>query len=260
MNNTQELKLLYSTTKYLESINHPDAYRISKEICEYAKYSENEISEILKRLKCDEPWEYIRGWAEFDDMKLLVNNSTLIPRIETLEIIEIFSTLISPDIKQIVDIGSGTGAIGLALNNRYPDIKTVLIEKYQETLKILGQNNKKYGNRNCSVIQSDLLSEYKINIPTLIVANLPYVSPIDYEMLDNSVKDYEPKTALLAENSGLSLILDLLDSIKKNINVRGCILEIDPKQKSILEKMDLEFNQEFVQDFRGLFRFLKLYR
>lgn len=258
--NNQEIHLLSKTIKLLDEINHPDSYRIAKEICNHTNYNIDENIRIIQRLKTGEPWEYIRGWAEFDGLKLIVNRDTLIPRLETLEILDLVKDCIQNDIKEIIDIGSGSGAIGLALAKRYPKLNITLVEKYNKTLKVLKVNTTRFGFKNTRVIQSDLLDSYYIEHPSIVIANLPYIPTNDYINLDKSVKDFEPKEALDGGKDGLNIIKKLIKQVEGNSLIKCVILEIDPKQKSILNKMDLKFKKVFIKDFRGLFRFLKLYR
>lgn len=260
MMNNQEILILSKIIKLLDEINHPDSYRIAKEICTHTNYNQDENSSIFNRLKTGEPWEYIRGWAEFDGLKLIVNRSTLIPRLETLEILEIVKPCIQNDVLEIFDIGSGSGAIGLALAKRYPNINITLIEKFDKTIKVLRENNTNLGFTNTKIIQSDLLNNYDIKFPSIVIANLPYIPTNDYINLDKCVKDFEPKEALDGGINGLEIIRELIKQVNNNSLVKCVILEIDPKQKSILKKMDLKFKKVFIKDFRGLFRFLKLYR
>lgn len=92
------LEALAKTIKFLQQINHPDPTRIAKEILDYCdlkllttKLTTKQlstISAIENRLKTGEPWEYIRGWAEFCGLRFQVNLSVLIPRVETEEIVK----------------------------------------------------------------------------------------------------------------------------------------------------------------------------
>lgn len=258
--NNEQLKLVSSIQYHLESFSHPDSYRVAKEICEFVEFDKRKAESISNRLENGEPWEYVRGWIEFDTNILKVTKDTLIPRIETLQILDICDSCITPEIKRIYDIGTGSGAIAISLSKRHPDLEIVALDISQRALDIAKKNADTNAQKNIQFKHSNLLEGIIIPQPSIIVANLPYIPTNDYLNLDSSVKDHEPRIALDGGKEGLDQILKLLEQVKDNMNVKAVILEIDPEQTKILDVLDLGFSKEFIKDFRGLFRFLKLYR
>ncbi len=255
------LSIIAHTTKRLEEINHPDALRISKEICEFTNYSQPEIDNIVLRLSQNEPWEYIRGYTDFDGNKIYVNRDTLIPRIETLQILEIFKEF--EDVENVIDVGCGSGVIGISLAKRYPSLQISFLDISKDALEVTKRNiieNKV--ETNTEVKNNDLIHDIKCKPNTIVIANLPYIPTSDYLKLDKSVKDFEPQLALDGGQDGLEIIKVLIEQLLNDSNVIGAIFEIDPSQKEILTNLlekQSKFQFAFEYDFRGLLRFLKLY-
>lgn len=255
------LAVIAYTAKKLEEISHPDALRVSKEICEFTNYSQPEIDSIVLRLSQNEPWEYIRGYTDFDGNKICVNKNTLIPRIETLQILEILKEF--NDVNNVIDVGCGSGAIGISIAKRYPSLPVQLIDISKEALVVTKKNiaeNKV--SLNTKVIHNDLLNDIQCKPNTLVIANLPYIPTMEYLELDKSVKDFEPQLALDGGNDGLKIINVLIEQLLVDSDIKGAILEIDPSQKELLTKLlgtQSKFKHTFTYDFRGLLRFLKLY-
>ena len=112
MNN--DLALLYKIQSVLKDSGYHDITRISQEILTYIRSNKILPEEIFNRLLSNEPWEYISGEAEFRGYKLHVNSNVLIPRVETEQIVDIAKENLK-GIKNIVDIGTGSGCIAISL-------------------------------------------------------------------------------------------------------------------------------------------------
>ena len=203
------LSRIYRINKYLNSIGCPDSYRISKEIANYLndnpKFSEESI---LKKLTQGYPWEYIQGHVLFCNLKFKVTKDTLIPRIETEQLVYDCVKLIKKDnIKNIIDVGTGSGCIIISIASilgNFPysfyatDIscKALNIARYNEKT-ILKSKKIKW-------IENNLIEEINdITKDTIVIANLPYIPTKQYKKLDRSVLEYEPKVALDGGENGL---------------------------------------------------------
>ena len=206
----------------LRELNYPDIARISNEISEHISASTTTYTQIITRLKQHEPWEYIRGWAEFCGSRFNVTPATLIPRLETETLVERGIEIAKDMLKvskelQIVDIGTGSGAIiisvakGLSTANGINYIATDISES---ALTVARENAQLNLVNNVDFLNSNLIESDKINFnaPTLLLANLPYLGEAEFDTLDLSVKLYEPKSALVAGVTGHELYLQLLDA------------------------------------------------
>lgn len=261
MNNSQ-LVVLAEIIRELDSFNHPDSTRIGKEIAEFTSYKKSNYQEVISKLKTAEPWEYICGHTEFDGNVLKVNSNVLIPRLETLELLDLADKY-ATEVKEILDVGTGSGAITISIAKRYPSIKVTGIDISVKAID-LAKHNAVQNQVQAKFIQSDLLSKFSFKQTTLVMANLPYIPTNEYTNLDKSVKDFEPKLALHGGKDGLDIIKRLINQVSKQSKIRAVILEIDPSQRDLLQtyakEVIPEFKQVFHQDFRGLLRFLELYR
>ncbi len=96
----------------LKESGYYDISRISKEIFDFSQVESVELELILDRIRQQEPWEYIRGYAYFRGERYIVNRNTLIPRIETEQLVDIAISLIKENsYSKVFDIGTGTGCI-----------------------------------------------------------------------------------------------------------------------------------------------------
>lgn len=257
--NNSEIILFTEVSKFLNEINHPDSIRIGKEIIQFTNSNRLKINLILERLKKGEPWEYIRGWSEFKGFKIFVNSKTLIPRIETEQLVDIINEELNNQLVQIIDVGTGSGAISIALKKLNPHMVVKAIDISKGALEVTKKNCIE-NDVEIELIQNDLLNNFEISMPTIIVANLPYIPHSQYLSLEVSVKDYEPSSALDGGVDGLDYISKLITQCRANLSVKKIFLEIDPSQSKTLKNQFPEFKVSEYYDFNGLLRFLKLDR
>lgn len=191
---------------------------------------------ILKRSK-NYPIAYITGHKYFFGLKFKVNKHVLIPRPETELLVE--STLRVADPQgQILDIGTGSGAIAVSLAKNLENAKIIASDNSSFALSMARKNARAYKlNKRIKFIKSNLLNKFKNFQINIIVANLPYVKS-DWD--DASIK-HEPDNALYSGKSGLVHYFKLLKQIKKfNINSKYLLLEISPEQVEIISKKTKE--------------------
>ncbi|HQA99236.1 MAG TPA: HemK/PrmC family methyltransferase [Candidatus Dojkabacteria bacterium] len=275
------LKKLFQIQKTLEKAGYFDISRVANEIYSYPEENDIEIEDILKRIEKDEPWEYIRGYAEFRGINFLVTKDTLIPRIETEQIVDIALDLIEKKnipYSKIIDIGTGTGCIIISLYKELKKNKEEIEEKEKnrgkdkeytflatdsssKALDIAKENAKRNSIKNISFVKKNLISIEDLENNSLILANLPYIPTNQYMELDKSVKDFEPKKALDGGQDGLKYYKELLTIIqktqKKNIDL---IVEIEPSTLTDLKKLVPENTSlKIIKDFREKNRFLLLH-
>lgn len=240
MNN--ELQILFQIQEALKTSGYFDISRVAKDVLEYSSNNPQSIDEILKRIKDNEPWEYIKGKGEFRGENYKLNSYTLIPRIETEIMIDIAKQelLKSPTpYTDIVDIGTGSGCIVISLVKELStqsNYGNVIYEYHatdisSEALNIARVNEKDILKK--SIIQfteTNLIENLSFEKGDflLILANLPYIPTQQYLSLDKSVVDFEPRTALDGGENGLQYYEILLNQIKEK-NIKGCaIFEIEP--------------------------------
>ncbi len=180
------------------------------------------INEKRSRRADKEPLAYILGYREFYGRKFFVTPEVLIPRPETETIIDISKEL-KP--KSILDVGTGSGCIAITLALELPNSQISAIDISDDALRI-AQKNAAHHNAKVDFYKSNLLKDYQPEPNTLIIANLPYVDK-NWDWLDHKALDYEPATALYAEQDGLELIYRLINQTPPSCPL---LLEADPSQ------------------------------
>ncbi|MCP0885964.1 peptide chain release factor N(5)-glutamine methyltransferase [Ligilactobacillus sp. WILCCON 0076] len=199
--------------------------------------------------KCCEgyPPQYLLGYTNFFGLQLKVNADTLIPRPETEELVEwILTDCTQKRNLKIVDIGTGSGAIGLALKRQRPDFNITATDISTKALAV-AQKNAQALNLMLNLKQSDLFSslEEKYDI---IVSNPPYIAYDEESFMDESVKKYEPQMALFADNHGLAIYQRLATEIKPYLKQNTRLyVEIGFKQgEAVLEIFKNKFKHATV--------------
>ena len=197
------------------------------------------VKEIYKKLAAHIPAQYIIGSAEFFGMQLKVDERVLIPRPETEELVELILAE-NPEMNlSVLDIGTGSGAIALALAKNRPDWSVTAADISQDALE-LAMENAKAQNLNLSFIKSDCFSEISAKYD-IIVSNPPYISCEDQEEVGLNVLHSEPHLALFADEDGLAIYRRIAEDSKDYLNDGGKIyLEIGYKQGQSVPALFME--------------------
>ena len=197
------------------------------------------VEEIYKKLAAHIPAQYIIGHAEFFGMQLKVDERVLIPRPETEELVELILTENLKDNLRVLDIGTGSGAIALALAKNRPDWSVTAADISQDALD-LSLENAYAQNLNLSFIKSDCFSEISAKYD-IIVSNPPYISRADEVEVGLNVLHSEPHLALFADEDGLSIYRRIAEDSKDYLNDGGKIyLEIGYKQGQSVPALFME--------------------
>ncbi len=260
-----DLKTLFYIQEVLKESGYYDISRISKEIFDFSQVESVELELILDRIRQQEPWEYIRGYAYFRGERYIVNRNTLIPRIETEQLVDIAISLIKENsYSKVFDIGTGTGCIIISLakeiENRGNKISFVATDISTPALDIAKQNASNLKVKNINFKSENLINKFWLSNESLIIANLPYIPSRMYQELEPSVKDYEPKIALEGGRDGLSYYKKLFSIIEKSEKEVDLLIEIEPTTLSAFKKI-LENKQikKIYKDYRGKKRFLLIH-
>jgi release factor glutamine methyltransferase len=239
--------LILEIQRELEKLKYPTPLAISKEIVSFTKGNKEKIGKIFKRLKKNEPWEYIKGYTYFKGNKILVNKNVLIPRIETEQLVDIAIENIGEikGEKQIFDIGTGSSCIAISLSKVFKeDIFAIDISK--KAVEVAKKNIEVNNCKNIKLVNTNLLDfDFNNKVPTVIIANLPYLPSRSIEKLDPSVKKYEPISALDGGEKGHFFYTKLLEQIKiKNINLKYAIFEIDPSIAKYFDSSNFDIKKD----------------
>jgi release factor glutamine methyltransferase len=187
---------------------------------------------LLARRLAHEPTAYIVGQREFYGLDLETTPAALIPRPETeLLVQEALSRACGRQPLLIVDVGTGNGAIAVALAVHLPQAALVAIDLSRDALSLAVRNARRHGvESRVSFLQADLLAPLA-QAADLIVANLPYVRSADWEGLPPEIREHEPRAALDGGPDGLREIERLLAQAPSYLRPGGSLLvELGPPQ------------------------------
>lgn len=248
-----EARLLLAETCGMSPVDAAFAERSATE-AEVAAFRE-----FLRRRAGREPAQYILGKAYFYDLELEVSPAVLIPRPETELLVDrMIETL--PQGGRLLDLGTGSGAIALAVARHRPDARVTGIDISADALEIAKRNARKVGAKNVEFVLSDLFSSLDGERFDAVAANLPYVPEEDRPLLAPEVALREPATALFARDGGLAVINRALAALPEHVSPGGrAIFELDPRQAAVVsEKLAaLGFSSAIRCDLTGRERFVE---
>ncbi|SHG93429.1 release factor glutamine methyltransferase [Thermosyntropha lipolytica DSM 11003] len=218
--------------------------------------------EWIKRRVKGEPTAYITGSKEFMSLEFKVTPHVLIPRPDTEILVEEALHLANrwQEKVRICDVGTGSGAIAVSLAYYLKRAHVYATDISEEALKVAEYNAQKHGVKvvfKAGDLMQPLAGEEKFHI---ITANLPYISEEEYIKLSPSVRDYEPKSALLAPGDGLDLYRSLLPQAWELLYAGGYLLmEIGFNQgEKALAMAEKWGKAEIIKDLAGRDRVVKL--
>ena len=176
------------------------------------------------------PMQQIIGHEWFYERKFKVTIDTLIPRPETEEWLDRVLSILPKAPLNVVDIGTGTGVLGLTMKLERPENYLTLTDISEDALEVAKGNAQTLG-AEVSFKQGDLLEPLKGETFDVVLCNPPYISEDEKTVMDQSVLDHEPQSALFAEEDGLAIYKRLAASIEDYLNPNAQIfLEIGYKQ------------------------------
>ena len=179
---------------------------------------------LLKRREKGEPIAYILGEQDFWSLSLETSPSTLIPRADTERLVEVALELMPSGASRIVDLGTGTGAIALALAKEWPASQVIGVDYQVEAVQLAERNAQRNSISNVEFRQSDWFSALIDEAPfDLIVSNPPYIDPEDEHLSRGDVR-FEPLTALIAEDHGLADIRNIIKQAVSYLSPLGWLM------------------------------------
>ena len=236
----------YDINLYLEKDNKAD------------KRVEDRFISGVKELVLNKPLNYVLGYSYFYGYKMFVNKDVLIPRFETEELVglilaKIDSECINKDNLVLADVGTGSGAIAIALKKEEPGLDVYASDISKEALEV-AKKNAIYNKANINFLEGSMLDpliekELKLDI---LVSNPPYIK--NDEILDNSVKDYEPHVALFGGDDGLKFYRLIFKDVNKVMKKDGMLFfEMGYDQKDNLVSLAKEyFKDAYIEVFKDI--------
>ena len=219
----------------------------------------------LERRAAREPLQHVVGVAHFYGLTLAVSPDVLVPRSETERLVELgleaIKSVLEPN---VLDVGTGSGAVALALKAERPDAVVWATDLSEKALSVAAENAERLSLK-VTFVQADLLNNPTVQTfaerADLLVANLPYLPETDAAWLSPEVQ-HDPASALFSGSDGLGHARRLLEQASTLLKPGAtCLLELDPRNVRQAEaEVSGWAEKEVLTDLVGRERFLKLKR
>lgn len=184
---------------------------------------EAQLTALLARRKTGEPVAHLVGEREFWSLPLYVSAATLIPRPDTECLVEQALARLPTAACSILDLGTGTGAIALALATERPDCTVTAVDVMPDAVTLAQRNVERLGLGNVTVLQSSWFTALENRLFALIVSNPPYIDEHDPHLAQGDVR-FEPLTALVAANEGLADLDHIVTTSRQHLLPGGWLL------------------------------------
>ena len=194
-----------------------------------------ECRELVRRRGTREPVAYVIGHWGFRRLDLMVDRRVLVPRPETELVVErCLQLLEGGERPAVVDVGTGSGAIALAVKDERPDARVTACDISVDALAVAAANAERLG-LDVTFVQSDLLDQVEDGPFDLVVSNPPYVSAGEVDALEPEVAVHEPRLATVAGEDGLEVYRRLLPQAAERLAPGGwLVLECGAGQAAAL--------------------------
>lgn len=181
------------------------------------------FSSYLQRRRAGEPVAYILGQQGFWKLDLEVAPHTLIPRPETELLVETALTLLPATMARVLDLGTGTGAIALALACERPAWQLTAVDRVLEAAALAERNRQRLHLENVTVLSSHWFSALEGKRFDLIISNPPYIAATDPHLVAGDVR-FEPASALVAGDDGLDDLRAIIAQASGHLETGGWLL------------------------------------
>lgn len=226
-------------------------------------YIRSKIEDILGRLERHEPLQYILGEAHFYGLDLHVEPGVLIPRPETEELVRVIAADNPSSDLRVVDLGTGSGAIAIALSRYMSFPEITAIDLSPKAIEVATDNVKALKCNGIRVVQGDM-TKWSPESASLdvVVSNPPYVDESEKAGMEANVRDYEPAEALFVPDSDpLKFYRAIAPEALEGLKPGGRLyFEINPRHADELKAMlahDGFTNVELWRDAQGAYRYIK---
>lgn len=178
---------------------------------------------LIERREKGEPIAYIIGYRDFWSLRLFVEPSTLIPRPDTELLVELGLSLLDLKASTLLDLGTGTGAIALAMASERPLLDVTGVDFRPEAVLLAKRNQQANQIKNANFLLSNWFDALVDERYSMILSNPPYIDPLDPHLEQGDLR-FEPKTALIADENGLADIRHICISSVNYLENGGYLL------------------------------------
>jgi len=183
-----------------------------------------QLDTLVERRINGEPIAYITGQREFWSLNLIINKNTLIPRPETETLVELALDKIAPRVSHhIADLGTGSGAIALALASERPNCHFIATDVSEQALHVAEKNAANHALKNIEFRCGNWFEPIANELFDLIVSNPPYIENNDPHLQQGDLR-FEPESALQSGKDGLNAIRLLVEQSKKHLLNKGWLI------------------------------------
>ncbi len=195
-----------------------------------------EFAAMIRRRVRREPVAYILGRKAFRNVELLVDRRVLIPRPETELLVDL---AVEQAPASVLDVGTGSGAIALAIADELPEARATAIDPYVDALQVAQANVGRLGlGERVDLVGSGIEDIPRLGHFDLLVANLPYVSDEEWDELEPDIREHEPREALVPGPTGYEAIEALVEVVAELTERPGVIaLEIGAGQAEVVSRL-----------------------
>ncbi|WP_394131436.1 peptide chain release factor N(5)-glutamine methyltransferase [Shewanella maritima] len=198
----------------------------------------HQFKALIHRRQQGQPVAHIIGQREFWSLAFIVNDTTLIPRPDTEILVETALNLPLSDQANVLDLGTGTGAIALSLASEKPQWCITAVDKVDDAVALAKLNRSQLKLEQVKIIQSDWFSSVSEQRFDLIVSNPPYIEEDDEHLLMGDVR-FEPKSALTAPQQGFADLFQIADEARGYLTDGGYILLEHGYQQAVAVRQKL---------------------
>ncbi|HHR6130064.1 TPA: peptide chain release factor N(5)-glutamine methyltransferase [Providencia alcalifaciens] len=198
-------------------------YILAFDETELTPHEQQQLEALLARREQGEPIAYIVGEREFWSLPLYVSPATLIPRPDTECLVEQALARLPQGACRILDLGTGTGAIGLALASELPNSRITGVDFNPDAVALAQRNQQRLAISNIQFSQSDWFTSLPNELFDMIVSNPPYIDESDIHLSQGDVR-FEPSTALIADEQGFSDLAHIIATSKQYLKQQGWLL------------------------------------
>ena len=182
-----------------------------------------QLDALLARRKTGEPVAHLVGEREFWSLPLYVSAATLIPRPDTECLVEQALARLPATPARILDLGTGTGAIALALASERPDCQVTAVDLMPDAVALAQRNLERLALKNVTVQQSSWFTALADQQFEMIVSNPPYIDECDPHLSEGDVR-FEPRSALVAADHGLADLSHIIIQSRQHLVSNGWLL------------------------------------